>query len=201
MAFSFSLTPAFPIWKNVPQNTSYFQKEKPMLTLGRKQGARIIVVGLVVVLMLPGIAQALTGQQKALVGLKGVQVVVKQMQPGAELLGLSREQLKTDVEMRLWKAGVRVLTSKEAHETPGRPCLYVNVNTQVRRNLPLCTYLVSVTLNEIVKLASGFQTAAGIWNTETIGSVGAQRMGQIQNVVSEAVDRFIKDYLAANPKH
>ena len=110
--------------------------------------------------------------QTALRGLKGVYVLVESLAPEAEQLGLNKGQLKTDVELRLRKAGVRVLTKEEWKRIPGVPYLYVNVNTFIRAGSALCAYSTSVVLNEMVMLARGFPTVGAIWSTGAVGSVG-----------------------------
>ena len=73
--------------------------------------------------------------RKTLSGLQGVYVGVEELQPNlmkysAEQKSIpSKEALKRDIEGRLSKAGIRVLTWDQAVKTPGMPFLYVNVNT------------------------------------------------------------------------
>ena len=43
-------------------------------------------------------------------------------------LGLTQAQVKTDVELQLRKAGVRVLTEEECRTTPGHPYLSVDIS-------------------------------------------------------------------------
>jgi len=163
-------------------------------------GSKAVVVALVALLLLPGVSYALTNQQKALVGLKGVEVAVEGMNPQAERLGLTKAQIQTDVELRLRKAGVRVLTDEESLGTPGSPWLYVNVGTFIRSGSALCAYGVEVVLNEMVTLARGFKTVGGIWHTGNVGTVGTSNIREIRKDVGDQVDKFINDYLAANPK-
>ena len=153
-------------------------------------------------LLLPGVSHALTFKQKALVGLKGVEVLVEGMQPEAERLGLTRAQIQTDVELRLRKAGIRVLTEKERDETPGRPYLYVNVNTIFLQKTPAVVYGILVKLREWVTVDRGLRTLGAIWETAgCIGTVGTQKIIKvIRDDVGDQVDEFINDYLAANPK-
>lgn len=73
-----------------------------------------MVVFLMIFLMLPGTSHAIEYQQKELVGLMGAGVLVESMRPEVDRLGLTKDQIKTDVELRLWKAGINVLT-KEDH--------------------------------------------------------------------------------------
>ena len=38
------------------------------------------------------------------------------------------------------------------------------------------------------------------WETDTQGTVGKSNIRQIREVIGDMVDKFINDYLAANPK-
>ena len=68
-----------------------------------------------------------------LAGLQGVRVIVEEPQPNiqryAEKYGLTRAQVQADVERRLQQAGIRTVQGDEWLKTPGRPLLYVNINT------------------------------------------------------------------------
>lgn len=156
------------------------------------------VVALIVFLLLPGISYALTDKQKALVGLKGVLVVVEDIRPQAEPLDLTIDQIQTDVELRLRKAGLRVLTVLEMLETPGRPYLYVNVNPIIWSGI--CACAIEVNLRETVMLARGLKTQGSIWDERSAGFVRKENIRQIRDRISDEVDKFINDYLAANPK-
>lgn len=160
--------------------------------------AFLAVVALLVLLLLPGISHALTLKQKPLVGLKGVQVLVESLEPEAERLGLTNNQIKTDVELLLRKAGIRVLTQEEMENTSGMPYLYVNVNTSIGGGL--IAYNISVELSEFVTLANGLQAFGVIWDTGRIGTVLTNNIRQIRDSIGDEVDNFINDYLAANPK-
>ena len=163
-------------------------------------GAIMAMVALLVLLLLPGVSHALTDDQEALVGLKGVEVVIEKIKPAAERLGLTRDQIKTDVELRLRKAGVRVLTEKERLEMPGVPFLYVNVGIAFNADSTLVAYSIRAELNELVTLDRGFRTRGAIWDTSRVGGVGTGRISELREDVGDQVDRFINDYLAANPK-
>src|SRR5437879_13447851 len=54
-------------------------------------------------------------------GLEGVWVVVEGLGPDVEQAGLTKQQLQTDVELWLRKAGIPVLTEKVVLEVPGAP--------------------------------------------------------------------------------
>ena len=154
---------------------------------------------LVMLLIFPGVSHALTTNQKPLVGLEGVQVVVEGPGPEGERLGLSKNQIKTDVERRLRKAGIRVLTNQEQVETPGTPHLYVKISASINK-MGIFDYSINVDLIEIVTPFTGGTAFATVWETGEAGSVGLNNINQIQPRINSLVDRFINDYLAANPK-
>jgi hypothetical protein len=138
-------------------------------------------------------------EQRALRGLNGVYVLVEVLNPEAERLGLTQDQIKTDVELRLRKAGVRVLTNEDRYKTPGMPYLYVNVNTSFKSGTGLCAHSVGVELKEMVMLARRFETVGSIWRTGSVGTVGIANIKELRGSVGDLVDEFINDYLAANP--
>ncbi len=156
------------------------------------------VVALVVAFLLLPTVSIAKGDPEPLRGLKGVHVLVENIDSQAERLGLTRAQIQTDVELRLRKAGVRVLTEKERLETPGCPHLYVNINTPIGQGLVV--YSISVELFELVTLARGFVTDGAIWNIRFAGCVGTSNIRKVREGVGDCVDKFINDYLAANPK-
>jgi hypothetical protein len=159
------------------------------------------VVALVVFLLLPGISHATEYQQKELIGLKGVGVLVESVRPEVERLGLTKDQIKTDVELRLRKAGVSVLTKEEWEKTPGKPYLYVNVNAFVYPDEPaLCVYNIRMELQEMVTLDRGLRAPDTIWPKERRMVVGKGNIRKIRDVIGDQVDKFINEYLAANPK-
>jgi hypothetical protein len=151
-------------------------------------------------LLLPVPASSLkfAGQEKALAGLKGVGVEVMPLMPEAERLGLTTRQIKTDVELRLRKAGVRVLTSEEVIETKGQPRLFVTLVTSISSGL--CAYMIEVQLGEVAALARGDAVYATIWLTNGVGTFLTKDIRKIRDYVGDCVDEFINDYLAANPK-
>ena len=162
--------------------------------------SKAVVALLVTLLLLPGVSHAIMLRQTALVGLKGITVLVEDMNPQAERLGLTTAEIQTDVELRLRKAGIRVLTEKESAEMPGIHILYVRVNTNIKSGSALCAVNISVVLKEDVTLETGFPTVGTIWNTEAVGSVETDNIRKIRGSVGDLVDRFINDYLEANPK-
>lgn len=170
-----------------------------METQGRKDMRGWIYRAVVVViLLLPGISHALTIEQRPLVGLQGVYVKVmsETKTKDAEIERLAGE-MQTDVELRLRKAGIRVLTEKESTVTRGYPWLFVNV---LALDGPLLVFSVRVEVMENATLARGNNASVISWSTHGAGSIGRGNIREIRESVSDLVDKFINDYLAANPK-
>jgi hypothetical protein len=153
-----------------------------------------------VFLLLPGVSHALTLKQKALIGLKGVGIDIVKTSPEAKSLGLTENQIKTDVELRIRKAGIRVLTDEERQETPGFPFLQVAVTTMVSQDRGLMVFSIAVDLVEWVMLARGGETWGYIWHTSSTGKGGVDHIRNLRGSVGDKVDDFINDFLAANPK-
>ena len=144
--------------------------------------------------------------RKSLRGLQGIVVVVEDLHPDAERNGLTKSQVRTDVELKLRQAGIRVLATEESGKTPGSPYLYVNINTVKNDVLygALSTYAFSlqVAVKQDVTLTrdSNLTGSATTWEAQTLGTVGADNLSEVRKILGEVIDRFINDYLAENPK-
>ena len=78
---------------------------------------------------------------ESLLGLEGVGVAIEPIEPDAEKGGLTMSQLWTDVQFKLLKAGIRVLTSEEWLNAPGKPYLYARVNVAKSSEIEFYGYL------------------------------------------------------------
>jgi biotin operon repressor len=164
----------------------------------KAKAATLAIMIVLLLLALPAAPVQYAGQAKALAGLEGVYVSVAPLNPEAERLGLTRAQIQTDVELRLRKTGIRILTSEETKETPGNPNLLIDITTSISGDL--CAYTITVQLGELVSLAKGNKVYATIWVATGVGTFWTQDVRKIRGYVGDCVDQFINDYLAANPK-
>lgn len=145
--------------------------------------------------------------RKTLSGLQGVYVVVEELQPNlmkysaAQKSGLSSEGLKRDIEGRLSKAGIRVLTWDQAVKTPGLPFLYINVNTHESEKY-WYAYDIRIELQQLVSMEANPKVKAvgGTWSTNMTGMVNIGTMDKLKEAVEVLLDRFIGAFRAANPK-
>lgn len=137
-------------------------------------------------------------EEEALKGLGPIRVVVETVHPDAERDGLKQIQLKTDVELRLRREGVPVIS--ESDPRPGLPYLYVRVST-IKSDNGLYAYSIDVSLRRIVVLNCVTRKImiAQTWEEGNIGLIGALNLKNVRQTVGDYVDRFINAYLAANP--
>lgn len=90
---------------------------------------------------------ALSDDAESLKGLKAVWVVIEELPETLKSkAGLTKEQLQTDVELKLRLAGIRVVPGlSEGYHIPGQPYLYVNINGHVEET-GLVVYNIDVEL-------------------------------------------------------
>ena len=136
-------------------------------------------------------------------GLQGIGVLVEQLPPEAENKGLKKDQIQTEVESKLRKAGIKVLTKEECGKTPGEPYLYINLNINLAKTeSDIYPYTIDVMLIQKVSLLRDPQinSYATTWSTGGIGSIDKQILGQLRESVLEVVNLFVNAYLTENPK-
>ena len=140
-------------------------------------------------------------QRESLRGLKGVEVLIELVSKDIENDGLTRMQLQTDVELRLRKAGVRVLTEEESRQATGRPMLHVQISSYKIASIGYA-FNCSVSLEELAKLVRNPQiiNLLPTWNKSSTGFTPINNLRFIREGLSDLVDQFINNYLAANPK-
>ena len=134
-------------------------------------------------------------------GLQGVAVVVESIKSDAEQDGLLATDLQADTELKLSQAGIPVLDQDEWRHTPGRPWLYVSVNTI--KYLASYFFSIDVQLKQEVTLPreSSLVTSSATWEVGSIGFVISPDLPQkIRDSVSGYVNHFIQDFLSVNGK-
>ena len=141
-----------------------------------------------------------TGEE-SLQGIRGLAVVIEPLSSEIARAGLTFTDIRTDVELKLRLAGIKVLTIEESVNEPGSPWLYVNANVGLSNNFVF--YSIFVELKQSARLtrdASIMSHNATTWHTATTGFGGNSRVREIRNVIKDLVDEFINAYLSVNPK-
>jgi hypothetical protein len=128
--------------------------------------------------------------RRSLVGLSSVAVVIEDLRAAATEVGLTEEAIRTDVELKLRLAGMRIDPAASEY-------LYVNVNVVTFGRAAG----IEVELDQPVKLArnpSSMSLSAATWS---IGSVLTTPTAQaIRDRVKDQVDMFLNAWLSVNPK-
>ncbi|GEM_PF-314141 len=147
-----------------------------------------------------GNRQRIGSGKETLRGLEGGLIIIEELRPEAEVHGLTRQQIKTDVELSLRRNGIRVLTKEEITERQGMPQIYVNVNPVISGRF--VAYDISLELRQNVILFRD-QTkvvfGATTWREGTTGILNLSNIRDIREEVKGLVDMFSDDFLAVNP--
>jgi len=133
-----------------------------------------------------------------LVGLKEIAVAIEAI-PAVLEKSIDRKQLQASVELRLRRAGIKVV---ELDGKAGVPYLYVNLNAIRHQNLPVIACAIEVRCNEKAMLVRdpSIATFFSTWHNGTIATVGEANARQLEDSVLGIVDVFANDLLAANQK-
>jgi len=137
-----------------------------------------------------------------LAGLQGVHVIVEEMQDNvrkyAKRFGLTQAQVQKDVEERLRRGGIRTVTGDEWLAVPGRPILYVNINTHETEKY-WYAYDVKVELRQVVTLVSDPQvkTMAVTWSLNMTGQANIGTLDVIRQDTNILVERFVEAWKKA----
>jgi hypothetical protein len=170
-----------------------------MKSLSVKLG--LILVGLIIL----GYAEvwgASKFERPSLRGLKGFNVIVEKLNPDLEEDGLIGEQLLTDIELQLRKAGIKVLTREEALKAVSISFLYVYIEAYKGKSNLYCSHIsVSFTQGVLLERDPSIRTLARTWEQSTAGRCGESVIKNcIRDGLRDVIDVFINDYLAENPK-
>jgi len=139
-------------------------------------------------------------------GLNGVYVAVEPLSSEIESQGLLAAMLKSDSELQLRVAGIRVLSKKEWATTKGGPVCYVEVNivTDVvlaqDLGFALYAYEIKVEFNQDVVLVRHitFRALSPTWSISYLGITNS--LPRIRGKVKDLVARFVAAYLEVNPR-
>ena len=133
-------------------------------------------------------------EREYLTGLREVNVFVDDLAPDAEASGLTRDGIEAAVEARLRERGVPLGRSQIAGD------LYVRVATH-RGATGLYAYFARVSLQQLVTIEGNQERAfVDTWDLDSLGTVGAGNLPQVQGVVLQIVDVFIDDYFSVNER-
>jgi hypothetical protein len=150
-------------------------------------------------------------ERESLKGLTGVWVFVNvtEESPSLERDGLTKSQIQTDVEIRLRKAGVKVLTLEELKQLRRRPALVIHVLASKNEALSkvlgenIYAFTIQVDVKHTARLLDSTNNEILLvttWSDTAVGMTTKRNIRTIREGVGDYVDKFINDYLAANPR-
>jgi len=163
------------------------------------------IIGMVITLMtLSSTGWAIDDKfsRETLRGLNGVYVAVEDLEPEIERLGLTKNQIQTDVELKLRLAGIKVLTGEEWRREKGRPYLYIQVRVLESSLSGLFHLNINIEFSQNVRLIRdpSIITLGSTWGVDAVGEVGRKKIYQIRNHIKDLLDKFINAWLSVNPK-
>lgn len=138
-----------------------------------------------------------------LAGLDGIYVLVDAQGAEEQQTGLTEQVLRTAIELRIRRAGVRVLTDVERMKTP-RGAALVYYLLVVKPEIDIYAFREDLYIVEAVWLTDGSnrRLMARTWQATThVGTSGASGLrNMVIDSARQLTDEFLNDYLAANPK-
>jgi hypothetical protein len=103
---------------------------------------RLVAISILVCFWVPSLCCAKTyDQREVLRDLKGVKVVIENIPPDIERLGLTKKDLQSDVEAKLRQAGIKVFPD---FKPPSMTALYVNVHTLIPTQARTVGFILSM---------------------------------------------------------
>ena len=148
----------------------------------------------------------LSNDTRSLVGIKGINVYIG-LGKDAKSAGLTEEQLKTDVELKLRLAGIKVNSIEDAVQLSvqivarsydAELSILHSAEIKLKQQVRLCRNIYTA----IDSLSGYGQTVnATTWNNGTAGTCPTTEFPEsVRKNVKDSMDEFINDYLTANPK-
>jgi hypothetical protein len=144
--------------------------------------------------------------RETLTGLPGFHVIVEDMQPNllryekyAKQFDLNRGSIQREVEKRLKEAGIGVLSRDAWLRTPGRPVLYVNVNTHESEKYWF-SYNIKIEVRQLAFLEANpaVKTLADTWSLTMTGLTNIGNFRQINDDLKTLTARFVEAFKAQN---
>ena len=163
----------------------------------------ILMVALVMTISLSGgiatTIRASDAEFPVLRNLKEVFVHVEDLDFRVERVGLTTDHLRTDAELKLKRAGIKVQSEKESMEKVGIPQLHIIVKVLGTSSGNYAAH-IRLELRETVGLVRhpGVEVFTSTWTTGKFGVT--QSLSDVRKQEQALLDKFITEYIAVNPK-
>ncbi len=141
-------------------------------------------------------------ERETLSGLDGVKVHVEPLKPERGGYELDTTRVKTDVELKLRLAGIKVLSHEEWLQSKGNPCISLTIKV-AEYPYPPGSWVFSANL-QLVEFAfllrKPSERTVITWQSGGYTGITTDISAAIRAEVKDQADKFINAYLAANPK-
>jgi hypothetical protein len=164
---------------------------------------RIVTAWAILAFASPALSLDSEPNRQSLRGLQGVKVLIEDLGSDIERLGLIKNQLSMDVEAKLRKAGIKVLTQEECFKTPGEPYLYVNININTGKpgdGKYAYSIDIGVIQNVVLQRDPRMKSYSVTWSTGGVGTIDKEFVGRLRESVDEVVSIFVTAFFSVNPK-
>lgn len=167
----------------------------------------ILVGVLVMCLVAVCVASTLTLKQLSLEGIDTLYVEVL-LTENPIVGALSESQVRTDVELKLRRNGFKVVSLQDYEDGPLMPVLKISITSipitdvyKANQTYAIASY-IDVSLSQYVRLLKTNKLILGdTWDSGYLATVVPREYPQnTRSIVSDKIDEFMNDYLAANPK-
>jgi hypothetical protein len=141
--------------------------------------------------------------RQTLAGINGVLVVIEDLQPNitkySQKADLTKDQLQKLTEGKLKKANINSLSVSDVTKLPGKPILYICINTHENEKY-VFAYYIDLQLRQVVSLEANPQikTIATTWSLNLTGIADIGHLQVINKDLQVLLDRFIAAHRAAN---
>lgn len=180
----------------------------------------IVIFLLLILSAVPGWAEDSEISRSSLAGLQGVCVIIEDLQPNikdyAVKYGLTKAEIQKEIEQKIRTSGIGVLNNQDWLNMPGRPVLYININTHPSETKSLISKLLSdhreekallafdikVELRQVAYLEANpkVKTLAITWSVNMTGLVNVENLTPLKSNVLALVEHFIDAYKSVNVK-
>lgn len=144
--------------------------------------------------------------RQTLRGLKGFYLLIGDVDPDLVKGGLTRDAISEEVEKRLRRIPVQLLTLKEGFQEHGRPYLELSLMVSKPSTGPYGCF-IEVSLNQEIRPTrpipgGGFGGTGALhgqtWRVRSTAVTERDKASALLEPVGRLVDRFVDDYLSVN---
>ena len=160
----------------------------------------LLLISMMVVPGKHGWAQETDAARATLKGLSGVGVWVGDLASDITQRGVTKQQLQTEVERQVRRAGIAVFSGQEAAAPSDMAFVAVSVTT-LQHTGDLYAYAVDLAVYQTATLMRDpTPRSLATWTVGSLGLVEADNLRAISTSVSQQVEHFIQAYRAVNPR-